>query len=173
MVEGVRFVRPREAGVQRQAWANTPGFAGIETVLVKDAVRAKVAPRNHPGADGRLKASQGKFEYVVQRGKRGRERNRRFEYPYLPRRPESELGCHAFVSVSVGDVLPIEAEAEAMIAFLPHEALGQLVAKSTEQSRAPISEHETSVGNRDPRCPQAETAGTVFGSRAPHRSVEE
>ncbi len=70
-------------------------------------------------------------------------------------------------------MLPIEAEAEAMITFLPHEAIGQLVATSAERNHARISERETSVGYRDPRRPQAETARTVFRSRAPRRSVVE
>ena len=45
MVECVWFVRPRQAKVRRQAWADAPGVAGIKTIEIEDAVRAKVSNR--------------------------------------------------------------------------------------------------------------------------------
>ncbi len=93
--------------------------------------------------------------------------------PYLPRGPQSDLGCHPFGRKRVGDMLPVEAEAEAMITFLPNDAVGQLVAASAERSRAAISECQTPVGNRDPRRPETQTAGTVFRSRATLGGVDE
>src|SRR6266550_1917239 len=66
VIERVWLVGPREAGVHRQPWPHPPGVACIQTVKIEDALRAKVAPRNHTGADVGSEALQGKLKNIVQ-----------------------------------------------------------------------------------------------------------
>ena len=90
---------------------------------------------NDAGTDAGLEASQRQLKNVVQRGERGGQRNRRIELPNLLGRPERDL-CRFLIDERgrAGGVLPVEAEAEAMATFLPHKAVGQLVAAPHERS---------------------------------------
>jgi hypothetical protein len=127
VIEGVRFVEPCEAGIHRQARTDAPDITSVETIEIEDTVGTK-ATLGHPGRpDDGLETSQGKREHLVHVVEESRERNRGVALTNHRGRPDHDLSGLDRRRRDVA-VLPLEAETQTVIAFVPDQTVRQLIA---------------------------------------------